>query len=114
MLFPLQQTSSIEETINARSILSKVTRRCVLVLSKRELIVCVSRDSPSLLGRTLLTRHSQLTIPASPSSVSKCSTPVELEADEMVSQLSDQVCTHTQSQREGGGEGEGRGRGRGR
>ena len=46
------------------------------------------------LGRLLVARHSQLALPVSPAgSHSKCSTPAELEAEEMVSQLSDQVCT---------------------
>lgn len=50
-----------------------------------------ARGSPSLNSRVRLTRHSQLALPVSPASLSKCSTPAEVEADEMVSQLSDQV-----------------------
>lgn len=53
------------------------------------IIPSLARGSPSLTGRVRLSRHSQLAV--SPASLSKCSTPAEMEADEMVSQLSDQV-----------------------
>ncbi|CAI8011727.1 hypothetical protein GBAR_LOCUS7524 [Geodia barretti] len=50
------------------------------------------RDIPGGFGRLRAGRHSQLAIPVSPAlSRSKCSTPAEQEAEEMVSQLSDQL-----------------------
>lgn len=54
-------------------------------------VTSTTRGSPSLGSRVRLTRHSQLAIPVSPASLSKCSTPAEVEAEEVVSQLSDQL-----------------------
>ena len=54
------------------------------------------RDNPSLVGRLRpMLLHSQLALPGSPagSNHSKCSTPAEAEAEEIVCQLSDQVWT---------------------
>lgn len=85
----IMQSSPTEETIYARHLNNKVW--WIYYCTMSVIIPLLARGSPSLGSRVRLTRHSQLAIPVSPASLSKCSTPAEVEAEEVVSQLSDQV-----------------------